>query len=517
MKKILTGTKLQEKMQESINLLCDIVGSTLGPKGSNVIIDHSLFTPFITNDGATIAKNIESDDEVVNTILEIAKEASLKTNEVVGDGTTTTLVLLKSIFNTSLKYIEKGKNPILLKKELSIQLENIVKKIEQEKRIPNENDLLHIASVATNDQELGKIAKEAFFKVQNKNAITIKEMEENQLDILFTKGYILNTELVSDYFLKEQKSIEMEQACVLIVHDYLENLENISFILNDCMQKKRNLVIFANEYNENVLREMISLHLENELNCCILKIAEYGMHQRNLEKDLEILTDAKIIENYNFITKDAIGFVRHLNITKDTICFDFIENTKIKNYVSSLEKEVKEYKDEYEQVFLEKRIAMFKHGLATIYIGAPTKTECHEMKMRLEDALCALESCKTGVLPGCGITLLKIASGIVPKTDAEAIFKESLKMPFIKILSNAGLDSISFIETIKKENFQKIYNVKQEKMETIENTSILDSLNVVTTSIINATSIATMLLTTTSLVINEYANTMNKTNEYTEM
>lgn len=517
MKKVVSGKELREKMKESIQDLCSIVSNTLGPKGSNVIIDHSLFSPFITNDGATIAKNIESEDEVVNTILEIAKEASLKTNEIVGDGTTTTLVLLESIFNSSLQSIEDGKNPMVLKRELDVCLDFVLKNLEKEKRIPNQEDFFRIASIAANDENLGKLASEAFLVVKNKNAITIEEIEENKLNIQFINGYNIDTQLASDYFLKEQKSINFLQASVLIIHDYMNSLENIGFVLNDCMQTKKSLIIFANEYDENVIREIVSLTLEGELHCCVLKLSEYGMHQRKLEKDLEVLTHAKIIENYEYITPENIGFAKNILVTNDSVRLDFIKDSNIKKYISLLESESKECKEEYEKNFYQKRLAMFQTGLAKIEIGAPTKTECHEKKMRLEDALCALESCKQGVILGGGVTLLKIASDLEEQSDVSGIFKNALKEPFAKILSNAGLDFSSIQEDIKQANYQKIYNVKKEQLEDIQDTFVLDSLKVVASSLINATSIATMLLTTTSLVINEYQNNMSKSNEYTEI
>ncbi len=517
MKKIVNGKELQEKMKESIELLCETVSATLGPKGNNVIIDHSLFSPFITNDGATIAKNIESEDAIVNTILEIAKEASLKTNDTVGDGTTTTLVLLESIFNTSLQYIENGKNPILLKKELDLYLEKLLEKLEKEKRKPSKEDYFYIASIAANDEVLGKIASDAFFAVQNKNAIILKEIDENKLDLEFLYGYTLETQLVSDYFLKEQTSLKLEKASVLILHDYLNHLENIAFILNDCMKNNKNLIIFVNDYAENVLKELISLNLDSELNCCVLKINEYGMHQRKIEHDLEIITNAKVIDNYEFVTRENLGFVENITISNHSSQILFQENNKVKSYISFLENERKEYQDEFEQNFYQKRIAMLHCGLAKILVGSPTKMESHEKRMRLEDALCALDSCKNGVIFGGGVTLLKLAAEIKGKTNAETIFKKSLEMPFIKILTNAGIDYSPILEEITKANYQKIYNVQKEKIEDVKSSSILDSFNVVASSLINATSIATMLLTTTSLVINEYQNNCNKTNEYTEL
>jgi len=517
MKKVVSGTLLQEKMKESINSLCDTVGCTLGPKGSNVIIDHSLFTPFITNDGATIAKNIVSEDEVVNTILEIAKEASLKTNDIVGDGTTTTLVLLQSLFNSSLTYIEKGINPIFLKKKMDLYLSEILSILETEARKPDENNLLQIATIAANDNYLGNCAFQAFQTVKSKNAIMIKEVLENQLTINYLQGYTVETELLSDYFLKEQTNITFTNAKVLIIHDYLSNLENISFILNDCMKNKEPLIIFVNEYDETAFKEIVSLNLSNELSCCVLKISEYGLHQRKLESDIEALTHAKIIENYHFITPENLGFIEHIMINKNQARFDFQNNSQILQYVDLLKNEMNEYHDEFELTFYQKRIAMFQNGLAEILVGAPTKTECHEKKMRLEDALCALTSCEDGILLGGGVTLLKIAEEIEANDEVKAIFKAALQKPFFQILENAGLDSSKIYQEIKKNDFQKIYNVNTEKFENVTHSSIIDPFQVTKTTLCNATSIATMLFTTKSLVINEHENQLNKTTEYTEL
>jgi chaperonin GroEL len=517
MKKVISGKLLQEKIKESIHCLCDTVGQTLGPKGNNVIIDHSLFTPFITNDGATIAKNIESEDEIVNTILEIAKEASLKTNEVIGDGTTTTLVLLKSLFNSSLKYTEKGMNPIFLKKKMDAYLREILCYLEKEKRPLDEKNMLQIAINASNDYDLGQCAYQAFQMVQNPKAITIKEVLEKQLSVQSLRGYTLDIELLSDYFLKQQTTIHFSKAKVLILHDYLDNLDNISFILNECMQTKQNLIIFVNDYNEMVLKEIVSLNLGNDLSCCLLKISEYGLHQRKLENDIEVLTHAKIIENCDLITLENLGFIENAKISQNQIRFDFQDSLSIQQYIELLKSEMMEYQDEFEIDFYQKRIAMFQNGLAEILVGASTKTESHEMKMRLEDALCALASCQEGIVLGGGITLLKIAKEIKADDEVKMIFKEALKQPFLRILDNAGLDSSQIYQEIQKKQFTKIYNVNTEQFEDAITSSVIDPFLVTKTALCNASSIATMLLTTSSLVINEHNNQLNKTNEYTEL
>lgn len=515
MKKVVSGKELQDKIKESIQLLCDTVKQTLGPKGNNVLIDHSLFTPFITNDGATIAKNIESEDEIVNTILEIAKEASLKTNETVGDGTTTTLVLLQSIYNSSLECIEQGTNPILLKKELDIYLKEVLKTIEKLKLDIDKEKMNSIASIASNDEIVGNFLSEVYQKVTLKSAITIEEVEKPVLEVTYQKGYYLETELASDYFLKDQKEIEFQNANILILESALLEIEDIAFILNDSMKNKKNLLIFAEDFEENLIREIVAMNLDGELNCCLVKIREYGMRKKDLEKDLEMITNAKVI-NTN-ISLENIGFCKRMHITKEKVCIHFEKTEKISKYIDFLKEEVKLVKDEYDQSFYQKRLAMFSQGMATIKVGASTKTETHEKKMRIEDALCALESAKDGVLLGGGVTLLMVAEQIKGNTNAEKIFKSALEVPFKQILINSGME----FETLKKEiinnHFQKIFNVQKEKWEEINFSSVFDSFYVTTEALKNAVSIATMLFTTNSLVINEYTNNVNKENEYTEI
>lgn len=515
MKKVVSGKELQEKIKESITLLCDTVKQTLGPKGNNVLIDHSLFTPFITNDGATIAKNIESEEEVVNTILEIAKEASLKTNEMVGDGTTTTLVLLQSIYESSLQCIEQGTNPILLKKDLDTYLKEVVNSIEKLKLEVDKNKMNSIASIAANDEEIGKFLSEVYQKIGAKRAIAIEEVEEPMLDVSYQKGYHLEIQHASDYFLNEHKEIEYQNASVLIFHNALLQIEDIAFILNDSMQNKKSLVIFAEDFEENLIREIVAMHLNGELNCCLIKISEYGMRKRMIEKDLETITNAKVIEN--MISLENIGFCKRIRITKDKVCLDFAANKKTNEYIQLLKNAAKDIKDEYDQSFYEQRMAMFSQGMATIKVGASTKTETHEKKMRIEDALCALESAKDGVLLGGGVTLLMVAEQIKGNTNAEKIFKSALEVPFKQILINSGMEFEILRKEIINNHFQKIFNVQKEKWEEINSSSVFDSFHVTTEALKNAVSIATMLFTTNSLVINEYTNNINKENEYTEI
>lgn len=512
MKKIVSGKILQDKILESINLICGTVKSTLGPKGNNVLIDHSNFTPFITNDGVTIAKNIESDDEAIGAILEIIKEASIKTNDVVGDGTTTTLVLLESLYKQSLEYIKNGENPIILKKELNKILEIILKGLAQLKRKPTQDDLKNIAIISAGDENLGNLAYQVITKVKSKDAITIKENSSNETSITYFKGYSCDINLASPYFLKDANKVNYKDSLVLLMNTPFTNLESISFLLNDILKTKQNLVIIANSFDENAVQELVSLTLMSDVNICLLKIEDYGMRVYETLKDIECITSAKIIELDNNITSKDIGIADSIEITKDNIRIDFKSNLKTKSYLKELNKKLKYMTSDLEKDFYEKRKAMFSLGTAEIKLGAPTKTEGIEKRMHLEDAICALVVSNEGVLTGGGISLLQIANKLDNTTHANEIWKKALKNPFEQILSNAGLDYLNIQDKIQKDNYNIVYNVSLDMYEDSINTKVIDPYLVIKESLINATSIAGMLLTTTNLIINENKN--NKEDEY---
>lgn len=514
MRKVVSGKELEEKMSEAINLLCDTVKKTLGPKGNNIIIDHSSFTPFITNDGVTIAENIESDDATINTILEIAKEASIKTNEVVGDGTTTTLVLLQSIYNSSMEYIKKGKNPIILKKELDEYLKEILKELSNNKIKPMKDTLKKMACISANDTEIGLLVSNIFKYAENKNSIVVKEREENTLKYKLLKGYQLDTSIASPYFLKNNNEIIFKDSYVLLYNNDLFDINEIGNILNSVMEKNSNFVIFANDYSDEFINDVLSLNLNEGLNIVPLKVSEYGLKKSDIVGDLEIITNSKIIRDLSTISINDLGFAKNIYIEKDTTRIDFEYNKKIKAYIENIKKEEKKINDSYEKEFYLKRIAMFKKGIVELVIGAPTKIELREKRMRLDDALCAIFSAKDGVLPGSGITFLKIASNMSQDNVASIIFKDALTKPFFQIMKNAGEDASNIKKNIAEKNYELVYNIHSQKYEDVKNTNVIDSFSVTSYSLINACSIASMLITTTSLIINERENNLNKISEY---
>lgn len=514
MKKVICGESLQEKMLESINLLCGTVKKTLGPVGCNVLIDHSNFSPFITNDGVTIAKNIESDDEVVGAILEIIKEASIKTNEVVGDGTTTTLVLLESLYVQSLEFIKKGMSPILLKRKLDEGLEIVLKEIENLKRKGSAKDLESIAAISAGDKNLGHLAYQVLKKVKRKEAIAIKESLEDKTFVNYLKGYFCKTTLASSYFLNLTQTLSFKKARVLLMNSPLVDIESISFLLNDIIEKKEDLIIVASYFDERLVEEIISFNIVNDLHVCLLKIEDYGMHIYEILKDLQSLTSAVIVEQDQFITSRNIGFAESVVITEKDMKIDFKLNEDVKKYLRKIKKEINNMESDLEKEFCEKRIAMFLNGTAQIHLGAPTKTECLEKRMRLEDALCALSVASKGILVGGGISFLKVADKLEQKDAFLKLWSIALGKVFEQILKNAGVDYVSMRKELEENAFEQIYNISTNEWENVQITSVIDPFLVAKQALINATSIAGMLLSTTSLIINEYKDVVGKESEY---
>lgn len=514
MRKIVSGKILQDKMREAINLLCDTVKSTLGPKGSNVIINHTNFNPFITNDGVTIAESIESDDEVINVILELAKEASIVTNSSVGDGTTTTLVILQSLFNLSMDLIESGENPIIVKNQLHDGLQKILKSIEKEKKPVNDKMIYNIAKVASGDDEMASLVSDVFYKIPYKEAVTIKEVDDLVLKVNYYNGYQFQSILASSLLLKDQKSLSFNDCIVLIIDDVLSDLENISVVLNEVFDTKKCLVIIANDFSQYVVNDITSYVLNGELNCLLVKISDYGLRLRIIEKDLEVLSGAKIVNKESEITVQHLGRFKNIFITQDIFRIDFIIDESIKQYISFVQSELEELEEDYLKEFYLQRISMFSKGTAQIEIGEYTKTALREKRMRLDDALCAVYSSNEGVLVGGGVTFLKVSSRIKEDNVVNKIWKKSLEEPFKQLMLNSGLDYENIKNEIEQEDFNLVYNIYNNSFEENDKTYIVDSYKVVINSLINACSIASILITTTSLVINEKVNNLNKVNEY---
>ena len=508
MKKVITGKELYDCEEKAIALLCGTVKKTLGPRGSNAIIDHSLMNPFITNDGVTIARNIESEDERINTILTLAKEASIKTDETVGDGTTTTLVLLESLFKSGLAKIKDGLNPHLLKNELDEALENIIEEIKKESKIPTEENYYNIASIAASNKNIGKLITRMYLKVGS--AIKIEESKTSETYTKIINGYSFEPLLASPYFFNNTNEIIYKNSLILIMIKEVNEIGEISEIINYTIEKRIPLVILATDYTEEVINEVLSLNLSKITNVTLLKLPEYGLHQMEVLKDLEIISNAKIAKSSDELSLNNLGKCEEIKITKELATINNnLQSKVIKRHIISLKEKISTIDDNFELEFQSNRLSKLTSGIGIIYVGATTTTEAREKKMRFDDAFCALNCAANGIIPGSGLILLKIKENLETKNNGSIILKEALDKPFMQILENVGINPSNIYNKIKASDFNIIYNVFENKFETISKTKVIDPTTVVITSLKNAVSIAGMLLTTTSLIINEQQESIN--------
>ena len=508
MKKVITGKELYDCEEKAIALLCGTVKKTLGPRGSNAIIDHSLMNPFITNDGVTIARNIESEDERINTILTLAKEASIKTDETVGDGTTTTLVLLESLFKSGLAKIKDGLNPYLLKNELDEALENIIEEIKKESKTPTEENYYNIASIAASNKNIGKLITRMYLKVGS--AIKIEESKTSETYTKIINGYSFEPLLASPYFFNNTNEIIYKNSLILIMLKEVNEIGEISEIINYTIEKRIPLVILATDYTEEVINEVLSLNLSKITNVTLLKLPEYGLHQMEVLKDLEIISNAKIAKSSDELSLNNLGKCEEIKITKELATINNnLQSKVIKRYINNLKEKISTIDDDFELEFQSNRLSKLTNGIGIIYVGATTTTEAREKKMRFDDAFCALNCAANGIIPGSGLILLKIKENLEAKNNGSIILKEALDKPFMQILENVGINPSNIYNKIKASDFNIIYNVFENKFETISKTKVIDPTTVVITSLKNAVSIAGMLLTTTSLIINEQQESIN--------
>lgn len=425
MKKVIRDHELREKMLEAIDLLCDTVATTLGPKGCNAIIDHSAFSPFITNDGVTIAQNIESEDEVINTILELAKESSIKTNEIVGNGTTTTLVLLQSIFKNGMKLIESGYNPLVLKRELNDTLKNIVAKIEDEAIKPTDRQLTYIASTSANDKEIGTTISDAYFKVRNKDAIKIRENETDETEVIYRKGYTIETLLASPYYFQNNKDITIFNPYILLLNDTIYDLNTLASILNEMANSNNELLVIADDYGDSLVNEVMSLYFSNKIKVYLLKNPSFGLNRLTILKHISSLSNAPICDSSTNLNFSNLGQVKSVNISPSISTFSFDQSENIDDIKLTT-------------------------GIVEIKVGAQTETERREKKMRYDDAISAISSSIDGIVLGGGVTLYKIGETMDIKSNGDKILNEALSIPFRKILINAGEDIQKNLDILKR-------------------------------------------------------------------
>lgn len=499
MNKVVTGKEFYDKVNYALNLICSTVAKTLGPYGKNIIVDDGLLSPFVTNDGVSISKYINSDDPVINNILSLIKEASIKTNDVVGDGTTTTLVLLKALYESGINYLNRmGINE--LKTKINKELELIINELNNLARYPKKEDYLKVAIISSGDYEIGKFLSEIYLKYQNKKAISLNASTSNKTYYVETKGYLFESILASYYFLGNNNELLFKNPSILLVDNNLEDINILSNIINYIIDNNKDLIIIANDYKEELVNYILNLNYENNLNIILLKSPEYGNRKISILKDISILCNTKIARFTDYIDISHLGSCQNITINNEEVIINNTYNNSLKSYVDNLIKSLDKVTDEFELDFLNKRINNFNNRHCNIYVGGTTSLEIKEKLMRFDDTLSSLDTINNKVLVGGGISLLQVRDKLFNK---DLIYSSVLLAQFKQIFINMGLNYEDILKCIKESNYKKIYNVSKNTYEDINNTSVIDTLDVVTTELRNATSICLLLLSADGMVISE--------------
>ena len=326
---------------------------------------------------------------------------------------------------------------------------------------------------------------------------------------------MIDSLLASPYFLKGLNKKIYNEPYLLLINNNLADIEFIAAIINRVIAEKEDLIIIANDYTEEVIQNILEINMNYEKEIILLKTPEFGFKQIEILKDLEVISNAKIINDINNISNYFLGRVSRIEIDNEKVIFNYQNNNHIKDYLMKLKKDLKNTTSEMD--FISSRINMFKKGKVEILVGAKTTTERREAKMRYDDAMWAISTAREGILPGSGITLAKISNELDDNSNASIILKIALNKPLKQILDNSGLNYEEIYHELKDKKFNILYNINTNIYEDIKDTLVIDPLNVVINAIKNAISIASMLLTTTSIIINEYQNNMNIVNNYTEM
>ena len=511
-KKIISGEMAKSKMEEAINLLSNTVKITLGPKGKNVVIGPNYMTPYITNDGVTIAKEVESDDPFIEAILEIAKEASIKTNDEVGDGTTTSLVLLQSIFNGGLKLLKEGVNPIILRNEMNRALEVVINKLKEEKIKIKLKDIPLVASISSGDESIGKLIYDTYLKVGEKGLITIDESLNGETHFKISKGLSFDSSLISNYMLKNQMGDELKDVLVLISNFDIDRLELITPLLNEVIDSHKSLLIICDKMSDEVMQTLTLNRHQNILDVIAVSLLNYGDNKDRLLKDIAIMTNGKYYnkaygDKLDDISISLLGSVSKVKVDKEKTTI--IDGHNSKDIINNRLKEIKEdleMANDFDREFHQRRMASFNKGIATIYVGGNSKTEMIEKKMRIVDALEATKNAlNEGVIEGGGLTYLRVANLLKDNNNSLGmkLILEALEVPFKEIINNIGLDYKDILIHIKNNDFKVGFNALTERYGKMTEMGIIDPLKVALKALINATSVGGMLLTTECIIVSD--------------
>lgn len=514
------GEEARRSLEKGVDTLADAVKITLGPKGRNVVLDKKFGAPLITNDGVTIAKEIELEDAFENMGAQLVKEVSVKTNDVAGDGTTTAALLAQTIIREGMKNIAAGANPMVLKKGIAKATEYTVEELKKiSKPIESKTAIAQVASVSAGDEEIGALLSDAFEKVGKDGVITIDESKTMKTELSVVEGMQFDRGYASPYMMTNPDKMDavLEDPLILITDKKISVFQDLLPVLEQVVKSGRGLFIIAEEVEGEALTALVLNKLKGAIKCVAVKAPGYGDRRKAMLEDIAILTGATVISSdlgYEIkdATLDMLGSAKMVQVDKDntTIVDGAGDPALIKQRVAAIQHQISESTSDYDKEKLQERLAKLSGGVAVVRVGAATEVEMKERKLRIEDALAATRAAvEEGIVPGGGIALLSVSDKVTAyantfsgdeKTGALIIAK-ALTAPIKQIAENAGVDGGVIVDNVlraKKANFG--YDaLKNEFCDMVEK-GILDPTKVTRSALQNAASVSSTLLTTEVIV-----------------
>ena len=518
-KEIKYGSEARAALERGVNQLADTVKVTLGPKGRNVVLDKSFGAPLITNDGVTIAKEIELEDGFENMGAQLIREVAAKTNDVAGDGTTTATVLAQAMVHEGMKNLEAGANPIVLRKGMKKATDKAVEAIrEMSSKVNGKEQIARVAAVSSGDDEVGQMVADAMEKVSNDGVITIEESKTMLTELDLVEGMQFDRGYISAYMATDMEKMEavLDDPYILITDKKISNIQEILPVLEQIVQSGARLLIIAEDIEGEALTTLIVNKLRGTFNVVAVKAPGYGDRRKEMLQDIAILTGGQVIsEELGFdlkeTTMDQLGRAKSVKVQKEnTVIVDGCgDKNAIADRVGQIKKAIEETTSDFDREKLQERLAKLAGGVAVIRVGAATETEMKEAKLRMEDALNATRAAvEEGIIGGGGSAYIHVSKKVKEfaetlegdeKTGAKIILK-ALEAPLAQIAKNAGLEGAVIVNKVRESEVGTGFDAYNETYVDMVEKGILDPAKVTRSALQNATSVASTLLTTESVV-----------------
>ena len=519
-KQLKYGEEARRALESGMNQLANTVKITLGPKGRNVVLDKKYGAPLITNDGVTIAKEIELEDPFENMGAQLVREVATKTNDVASDGTTTATLLAQAIVREGMKNVAAGANPMGIKRGIEAAVEEAVAGLKRiSKPVENKQAIAQVASISAGDDKVGTLISDAMEKVGNDGVITIEESKTMKTELNVVEGMQFDRGYASAYMVTDTDKMEavLDNPYILITEKKISNIQEILPILEAVVQQGRKLLIIAEDVEGEALATLVVNKLRGTFTCVAVKAPGFGDRRKAMLQDIAVLTGGQVISEelgmeLKETTVDQLGTARQVKVDKEntTIVEGAGDPSEIKARISSIRAQIEETTSEYDKEKLQERLAKLAGGVAVIAVGAATEVEMKEFKLRIEDALNATRAAvEEGIVPGGGVALLNVIPAVKAlATKAEGDYKtginivvRALEEPVRQIAINAGVDGSVVVENVKRSKKAGYgYDAKVDEYGIMTDRGIIDPTKVTRSALQNAASIAAMVLTTESLV-----------------